>query len=109
MVDALAERIGRSAAVNDPDCHLLCAGRHFGDEDEVRVHAVLQRDAGSAVIGHFMAQCVTRWRTPGTIPARPDLRMRARYCAPIRWHGTLLGLRTLAVTGPMASEPAGRG
>ncbi|WP_326731669.1 helix-turn-helix domain-containing protein [Streptomyces phaeochromogenes] len=92
IVDALAESLGRSVAINDPTIHLLCASRHFGDEDAVRVHAVLQRDAGSAVIGYLLAQGVTRWTEPGVIPARPDLRLQARLCAPVRWRGVLLAL-----------------
>lgn len=92
MVDALAEKIGRSVAINDPSVHLMCASRHYGDEDGVRVHAVLQRDGGSAVIGHLLAQGITGWTGPGVIPARPDLHMRARLCRPIRCRTELLGL-----------------
>lgn len=92
LVDALAERLGRSVAINDPTIHLLRASRHFGDEDDVRVRAVLQRDAGSAVVSHFLGQGVTRWTRPGRVPPRDDLHMLARFCVPIRWHGTLLGL-----------------
>ncbi|WNF00391.1 helix-turn-helix domain-containing protein [Streptomyces luomodiensis] len=92
VVDELAERIGRSVAVNDPRVHILCASRHFGDEDRVRVRAVLQRDAGSAAAGHILAQGVDRWTEPGVIPPRDDLGMRARLCAPIRWRHQLLGL-----------------
>ncbi|MDA3625562.1 helix-turn-helix domain-containing protein [Saccharopolyspora sp. WRP15-2] len=92
MVDALAEEIGRSVAINDPSVHLKCASRHFGDEDEVRVHAVLQREGGSAAIGHMLSQGITEWTGPGVIPARADLHMRARLCRPIRCRGELLGL-----------------
>ncbi|MDA3647865.1 helix-turn-helix domain-containing protein [Saccharopolyspora indica] len=92
VVDALAEKIGRSVAINDPSVHLKCASRHFGDEDEVRVHAVLQREGASAVIGHMLAQGITGWTGPGVIPARPDLHMRARLCRPIRCRSELLGL-----------------
>lgn len=103
VVDDLAERIGRSVAVNDPRVHILCASRHFGDEDRVRVRAVLQRDAGSAATGHILAQGVDRWTGPGVIPPRADLGMRARLCAPIRWRHHLLGL--LIVIDPDGSLP----
>ncbi|MEU3274900.1 helix-turn-helix domain-containing protein [Saccharomonospora sp. NPDC006951] len=98
IVDTLAERIGRSVAINDPSAHLMCASKHFGDEDEVRVHAMLQREAGSAVIDHMLAQGITRWAEPGVIPPRDDLRMLARFCVPVRWEGLLLGF--LIVIGP---------
>lgn len=103
VVDDLAERIGRSVAVNDPRVHILCASRHFGDEDRVRVRAVLQRDAGSAAAGHILAQGVDRWTAPGVIPPRADLGMRARLCAPIRWRHHLLGL--LVVIDPDGDLP----
>ncbi|MFF7650946.1 PucR family transcriptional regulator [Streptomyces sp. NPDC007983] len=103
VVDEVAERIGRSVAVNDPRVHILCASRHFGDEDRVRVRAVLQRDAGSAAAGHILAQGVDRWTEPGVIPPRADLGMRARLCAPIRWRHQLLGL--LIVIDPDGSLP----
>ncbi|MEU1799761.1 helix-turn-helix domain-containing protein [Streptomyces sp. NPDC019937] len=103
IVDEVAERIGRSVAVNDPRVHILCASRHFGDEDRVRVRAVLQRDAGSAAAGHILAQGVDRWTGPGVIPPRADLGMRARLCAPIRWRHHLLGL--LIVIDPDGSLP----
>jgi hypothetical protein len=45
MVDELAEEIGRSVVVNDPVVRLICSSRHFGDEDGLRIRAVLQRDA----------------------------------------------------------------
>ncbi|MDQ0378816.1 PucR family transcriptional regulator [Amycolatopsis thermophila] len=91
-VDALAEELGRSVAINDPSVRLLCASRHFGDEDTVRVRAMLQRSAGSEAIGHILAQGVTRWSGPGVIPPRPDLDMLARVSMPLRWRGVLLGL-----------------
>lgn len=91
-VDLLAEELGRSVVVNDPGIRMLFASQHFGDEDEVRVRAVLHRDAGSKAIGHVLAQGVSTWTKPGSIPANPDIGMRARYCFPIRWRGELLGL-----------------
>ncbi|GAB3713584.1 PucR family transcriptional regulator [Nocardiopsis nanhaiensis] len=95
IVDALADEIGRSVAVNDPSLHVLCASRHFGEQDEVRVHAILQRVASTEAIRHLLDQGITMWTEPGIVPARPDLRMKARYCAPVRWRNTLLGLLTV--------------
>ncbi|WP_116100823.1 PucR family transcriptional regulator [Amycolatopsis thermalba] len=103
-VDALAGALGRSVAINDPSVRLLCASRHFGDEDAVRVRAMLQRSAGSEAIGHILAQGVTRWTGPGVIPPRPDLDMLARVSMPLRWRGTLLGL--LMVIDPDGSLTA---
>src|SRR4051794_38115286 len=71
---------------------MLYSSRHFGDEDPVRVEAMLNRVAGSAAIAHVLAQDVARWTRPGRIPAKPAIGMRARLCVPLRWHGDLLGL-----------------
>jgi hypothetical protein len=91
-IDELAERLQRSVVIDDPEVRLLWASRHFGDEDEVRTHAVLQRRASSAAIGHVLAQGVSAWTTPGVIPPEPSIGMHARVCYPIRWRGELLGL-----------------
>src|SRR4051812_42842531 len=91
-VDRLAERLQRSVVINDASVHLLYASAHYGDEDPVRVRAVLQREADSKVIGHVLAQGVSTWTTAGVIPPNPALEMKARVCVPIRWEGQLLGL-----------------
>lgn len=91
-VDELAHRLRRSVVINDPGVHLLYTSPHFGDEDEVRIRAVLQRDAGTKAIGHVLAQGVTGWTTAGVIPPNDELGMKARVCVPVRWRGELLGL-----------------
>lgn len=78
--------------IDDPAVRLLYASRHYGDEDQVRTHAVLQRQATSAAVGHVLAQGVAGWTTPGVIPPNDSIGMMARVCYPIRWRGDLLGL-----------------
>ena len=92
LLDRLADDIGRSVVINDPAVVMLYSSRHFGDEDPVRVEAMLNRVAGSAAIAHVLAQDVARWKGPGRIPAKPEIGMRARLCVPLRWRGDLLGL-----------------
>jgi len=101
MADALAEKLQRSVVINDPEIRLICASRHFGDEDEVRVHAVLQRMTEKAAIGHILSHDVAQWSGPGVVPGRADIGMAARLCMPIRWQGVILGL--LMVIDPVAS------
>src|SRR4051812_25654139 len=91
-VDRLAERLQRSVVINDAGVHLRYASAHYGDEDPVRVRAVLQREADSKVIGHVLAQGVSTWTTAGVIPPNDALQMKTRVCVPIRWEGELLGL-----------------
>ena len=92
LLDRLADDLGRSVVINDPAVVVLYSSRHFGDEDPVRVEAMLNRVAGSAAIAHVLAQDVARWTRPGRIPAKPEIGMRARLCVPLRWRGDLLGL-----------------
>jgi hypothetical protein len=91
LLDRLADDLGRSVVINDPAVVMLYSSRHFGDEDPVRVEAMLNRVAGSAAIAHVLAQDVARWTRPGRIPAKPEIGMRARLCVPLRWRGDLLG------------------
>ncbi|MCE0768060.1 helix-turn-helix domain-containing protein [Pseudonocardia kujensis] len=92
VVDELADELGRSVVVNDPVVRMLVTSRHFGDEDEVRVRAVLQRDAGAEVARHVLDQGVAGWSRAGVVPERPDLGLRPRLCVPVRHGGELLGL-----------------
>ena len=91
-VDDLAYLLHRSVVIIDPDVRLLYSSVHFGDEDQVRIKAVLHRGADSSAIGHVLAQGVTNWHTAGVIPADPELGFHARVCVPIRWQGSLLGM-----------------
>lgn len=92
LVDSLAEQLQRSVVVDDPQVRLLATSRHFGDEDDVRVRAVLQRDAGSAAVAHVLGAGVAGWSRAGWIPAEPGIGMHPRWCLPLRWRGELLGL-----------------
>ena len=91
-VDDLAARLRRSVVIDDATVRLVAISRHFGDEDEVRIRAVLQREAPDKALGHVLAQGVTHWTTAGVIPPLPEIGMKARVCVPIRWRGELLGL-----------------
>ena len=64
-VDTLAEHLHRSVVINDAAVHLQYASAHYGDEDAVRIRAILQREADSKVIGHVLAQGVSTWKQPG--------------------------------------------
>ncbi|SCX55307.1 PucR C-terminal helix-turn-helix domain-containing protein [Klenkia marina] len=105
LVDSLAEQLQRSVVVDDPQVRMLATSRHFGDEDDVRVRAVLQRDAGSAAVAHVLGSGVASWRAAGWIPAAPGIGMHPRWCLPVRWHGELLGLlMVIDARGELAAD-----
>ncbi len=97
FVDELAERLGRSVAVDDPLVRMVCTSRHFGDEDPVRIGTLLQGRADNGVIRYVLAQGVTRWSGPGFIEGRDDLGLLPRYVVPLRERGHLLGLLVVVV------------
>jgi len=92
LVDDLAGRLRRSVVVDDATIRLVYASRHFGDEDQQRIRAVLQHDVGGAATAHILGSGVETWPAPGPIPAREDLGMARRWCAPLRWRGHFLGV-----------------
>ncbi|MBB4684467.1 PucR family transcriptional regulator [Amycolatopsis jiangsuensis] len=92
LVDDLADELRRSVAINDPLVRVLCTSRHFGDEDDVRIRAVLQHDAGPDVSGFILGQGVAQWPRPGTLTGDTGLGMSPRFCVPLRERGELLGL-----------------
>ncbi|MES9810580.1 helix-turn-helix domain-containing protein [Streptomyces sp. CS081A] len=97
LVDELAERLGRSVAVDDPLVRMVCTSRHFGDEDPVRIGTLLQGRADNAAIRYVLAQGVTQWSGPGFIDGRDDLGLLPRYVVPLRERGHLLGLLVVVV------------
>ncbi|MFD8009164.1 PucR family transcriptional regulator [Streptomyces sp. NPDC058955] len=97
LVDELAERLGRSVAVDDPLVRMVCTSRHFGDEDPVRIGTLLQGRADNAAIRYVLDQGVTQWQRPGFIEGRDDLGLLPRYVVPLRERGYLLGLLVVVV------------
>lgn len=97
LVDELAERLGRSVAVDDPLVRLVCTSRHFGDEDPVRIGTLLQGRADNATIRYILAQGVTQWSRAGFVDGRDDLGLLPRYVVPLRERGHLLGLLMVVV------------
>ena len=92
IVDHLAATLKRSVVIDDPHVRMLFSSEHFGDEDPVRVEAILKRQADSKAIGHVLAQGVASWTRAGIIPPNQEFGMQARVCVPVRWRGELLAL-----------------
>ncbi|MFJ7215047.1 PucR family transcriptional regulator [Amycolatopsis sp. NPDC098790] len=91
IIDALANRLGRSVAVDDPSIRLIAASRHFGDEDAIRTRSVLDREVPRAIVQWVKARGVAGWTGPGHLPADAELGISPRVCAPVRCNNLLLG------------------
>lgn len=90
-VDRLAARLGRSVAIDDVQGRLVVSSGHFGEEDELRVFAIVHRYSDERVLAHFRKYGIYDWTEPGRIPADPALGFKARVVCPIRDHGILFG------------------
>ncbi|MFG2115827.1 PucR family transcriptional regulator [Streptomyces sp. NPDC048718] len=97
LIDELAESLGRSVALADPQIRGICSSRHFGDADPARVYSLLQGRAGHEVARHVLDQGVAQWSRPGFVAGRDDLGLLTRYCVPLRERGHFLGLLTIVV------------
>lgn len=108
-VDDLAQRLRRSVLVNDPMVRNLYRSAHFGDEDPLRIRALLQRDTGTDVVSYIFAQGVPSWTGPGRIPPNPELGMiHPRVCTPIRRAdrsgGNMVGMIMMVDPGDSLTE-----
>ncbi|WP_192583022.1 PucR family transcriptional regulator [Streptomyces albicerus] len=90
VVDRLAAQLGRSVAIDDPQLRLLAVSRHFGDEDALRVRAVMQREADPSEKARMLSHGIADWDRPGRVPGDAEKGIKPRVCVPIREHGLLL-------------------
>lgn len=91
LVDGLATQLGRSVAIDDPKLQVLAASQHFGDEDPMRIRAIMRRTSEPPVAAYLLGQGIKDWAKAGQIPANPGLEVKQRVCVPIRVRGLLLG------------------
>jgi sugar diacid utilization regulator len=103
MVDSLAVRLGRSVAIDDPSLRLLAASRHFGDEDPLRVRAVLRRELDRSAAEHLLSHGMAHWDGHGRVPGIPQLDFKPRLCFPVRCEDLLLGYLWLIDDGAITA------
>lgn len=56
LIDRLADELSRSVVIDDPAVQVLYASAHYGDADETRVAAVLNRGAEPRIRGYVLSQ-----------------------------------------------------
>ncbi|PRX50079.1 DNA-binding PucR family transcriptional regulator [Prauserella shujinwangii] len=100
LVDELAEQLHRSVAIDDPSVRLLAASRHFGDEDPLRVTAVLNRSLPDELTRPVLELGISTWTEPGRVELDVP-GAKARLCTPVRSAGRLLGFLWLIDDGPV--------
>lgn len=91
MVDGLADRLGRSVAIDDRGIRLIVSSRHFGDEDVLRVHSVMGRSVSTDLIEQLRELELEQLTEPTRIAPIDGLLPKPRWCFPMRWNSVLLG------------------
>ena len=104
LVDALAERLRRSVALDDPALHLIAASRHFGDEDAVRVQSVLGRGVDPELQEWVLSLGIADLDGPHRIDVPERIGAKDRICAPVRCAGLLLGYLWLIDDGHVSAD-----
>jgi len=104
LVDALAERLRRSVALDDPALHLIAASRHFGDEDAVRVQSVLGRGVDPELQEWVLSLGIAELDGPHRIDVPEHIGAKDRICAPVRCAGLLLGYLWLIDDGQVSDD-----
>lgn len=105
LVDALAERLQRSVAVDDAGLRLLASSAHFEDVDAARLNSLVGRRVSGAAHDYIMQAGVQNWREPTVLPAHPALGFdRDRLCFPLRSKYELLGFMWLLDDGTLTSS-----
>lgn len=91
VAEALAGRLGRAVAIDDPQMNLLAHTAHDDRVDEHRVASIMRLRAPEDVIAHAMAQGISQAVGPVRVPGIPAIGLLERVCVPVRCQGLLLG------------------
>lgn len=92
FVDQLAEKLGRSVAVDDRYRRFITSSRHFGDLDSLRVNVLVSRhldDKSSDYIYSFVD--AAKLKGPVRVPRNDELGIKVRRCYPVRHNDGWVG------------------
>ncbi|MFW6091713.1 MAG: PucR family transcriptional regulator, partial [Actinomycetota bacterium] len=104
LLDALAERVGRPAILEDRSMRLLAYSRHDERLDDVREDSILRRHASPEVKRWLSSLGVPESRRPVRVPGNPELHMLPRVCIPVLHKDRLFGyLWFVDATGSMTT------
>jgi len=91
VAQALADRIGRAIAIDDPQMNLICHTAHDERVDPHRIASVMKMRAPDEVVAHAFAQGIATAEGPVRIPGLPEIELLSRICIPVRCQGLLFG------------------
>lgn len=107
VVDELAERLGRTVAVDDVDIQLLAASPHTGAIDPARLDIVLQRRTRPDLVAFVRTLGLPTVRGYRRVPAEPRLELLPRIVWPLRDHDELYGYLWLIDSPPVGPVEIG--
>lgn len=91
VIEALAERLNRAVAIDDPDIHLIAHTAHNEDVDSSRIESVMKLSVGAEISEYAYGFGIRTSTKPVRIPPRSDLGLFGRVCIPVRCQDVLLG------------------
>jgi sugar diacid utilization regulator len=91
IAEALADRLQRAVAIDDPQLHLLAHTSHHEEIDELRVESIMRLQVPQDVVDHVLGFGIAQATAPVRIPATPQIGLLPRVCVPVRCQGLLLG------------------
>ncbi len=91
LAQALAQRVQRAVAIDDPTMRLLVHTPHHGPVDQTRMQSILHLRAEDTAVQWALEQVRDRTEDVFRMPAAPERGLMARVCAPLRSEGRVLG------------------
>jgi sugar diacid utilization regulator len=91
IVDAVAARLHRSAALDDTHFRLQAYSPHYGPVDDTRLASILRRQVEGPAVDWILAHGIAKARGAIRVPGNTDIALLPRVCAPVRCRGAHLG------------------
>lgn len=91
VAEALAARLQRAVAIDDPRMHLLVHTAHHGAVDAARMESILRLDPPADAVAYVRSLGIAKADGPVRVPGREDLQLLPRVVAPLRADGLLIG------------------
>jgi PucR C-terminal helix-turn-helix domain/GGDEF-like domain len=91
LVDDLAQRLGAPAVLEDHEQRMVAYSSQNSSIDEVRRDSILRRETRAEIKQWFRQFGILQATSPLRTPGHPALAILGRICAPVRFHGRLMG------------------
>ncbi|MGW3608064.1 PucR family transcriptional regulator [Micromonospora sp. NPDC005161] len=105
LVEALAQELQRSVAVDDAGLRLLASSAHYEDVDKARLSSLVGRRVSGATRDYVLGQGVQHWHQPTILHANAEVGLeKDRLGFPLRSKYELLGFVWLLDDGTLTAD-----